>query len=88
MTRGLAELDKSKWNHRHKLVAGDPQGAPCEYGAILRPPDLNSRGLFEPRYGYVEISYTISSSRSPERPSVNYNILLGNQRGKNAPQPW
>ena len=91
--RGLAELDKSKWNHRHKLCRrprqGDPQGAPCEYledGHLHIAStgecgsDLNSRGLFEPRYGYVEISYTISASRSPERPSrfLNYNMLLGN----------
>ena len=91
--RGLAELDKSKWNYRHKLCRrprqGDSQGAPCEYledGHLHIAStgecgsDLNSRGLFEPRYGYVEISYTISSSRSPERPSrfQNYNMLLGN----------
>ena len=91
--RGLAELDKSKWNHRHKLCRrprqGDPQGAPCEYledGHLHIAStgecgsDLNSRGLFEPRYGYVEISYTISASRSPESPSrfQNYNMLLGN----------
>ena len=91
--RGLAALDEGKWNHRHKLCRrprqGDPQGAPCEYledGHLHIAStgecgsDLNSRGLFEPRYGYVEISYTISSSRSPERPRrfLNYNILLGN----------
>ena len=67
--RGLEALDGSKWNYRQKSCRPDPQGAPCQYleGGHLHISNtsqggagISSLGSFEPRYGYVEITYTIS----------------------------
>ena len=82
--RGLAELDQSKWNYRQKLCRSAPQGAPCEYladghlhisGTTQCGPEIRTRGSFQPRYGYVEVQYTVSTSKSQD--DSNYNMLMG-----------
>ena len=92
--RGLAELDKSKWNYRHKLCRrprqGDSQGAPCEYLDKRAPPycvhrtnaaAISIAGVFSSRAMGMWKSATPSVSparRSRRCRYLNYNILLGN----------
>ena len=87
--RGLEELDGAKWNHPYRICREDPQGDPCLYledGHLHMSRtsqcggDLQSRGLFEPRYGYVEIQYTIGAFRATSGERPNYNAVMGNLR--------
>ena len=89
--RGLAELDQSKWNYGQKSCRSAPQGAPCEYldGGHLHiskttqcGSSLNARGNFEPKYGYVEVRYTIGKSASRDQPI--YAMLMGDLRRSHA----
>ncbi len=84
--RGLAELDQRKWNYRLKLCRSDPQTEPkpCEYladGSLHISvtgqcgTTITARGLVEPKYGYVEIRYTVGTRAPPDRP--NYNVVIG-----------
>ena len=84
--RGLAELDPSKWSYRQKTCRSAPQGPPCEYleGGHLHISrtsqcggGITSLGLFEPKYGYVEVSYTIGKTLPPAGHSPNYNVVVG-----------
>ena len=90
--RGLEALDGSKWNYRHKRCRSDPEGAPCEYledGHLHISQTsqcgggISSLGSFEPRYGYVEITYTIGlpAVGSGHR---NYNVVMGSPRAVEA----
>ena len=85
--RGLAELDGSKWNYVEKSCRPDPQGVPCEYlenGHLHVSTTsqcgggVDSLGIFEPRYGYVEMRYTVGARISLDRP--NYNVVMGDPR--------
>ncbi len=91
--RGLAALDEGKWNHRYKLCRRDPQGAPCEYledGHLHMwqgrecVSEMTTQGIFEPRYGYVEASFTVDAARpnydSGLNSYQNYFIYMGNLR--------
>ena len=91
--RGLAALDGGKWNHRYKLCRTRPQGAPCEYledGHLHMwqgrecVSEMTTQGIFEPRYGYVEASFTVDAARpnydSGLNSYQNYFIYMGNLR--------
>ena len=90
--RGLADLDGGKWNYRHKRCRTDYPSLPCQYledghlHVVLKPQcgdGIFTSGLFEPRYGYMEVSYTLQTTRPP-RSSItqfqNFNIVLGDPR--------
>ena len=83
--RGLAELDDTKWNYRKKACRAQPQGVPCGYlqGGHLHVSltsqcnvDVRTRGFFQPRYGYVEVQFTVYNGH-PHNFYANYNTLMG-----------
>ena len=89
--RGLAELDPSKWNYPQKICRSDPQGAPCEYLEsghlhISRTrqcvPHINTEGSFQPRYGYMEMRYTVGKTATVDQPI--YAIAIGDIRRTHA----
>ena len=84
--RGLAELDENKWLYQRKTCRPNPQEAPCEYlkgghlhisGTSQCGGGITSLGLFEPKYGYVEIRYTIGTTLPPDGHRPNYNVVIG-----------
>ena len=83
--RGLAALDRSKWNTSLKHCRPNPEGPPCGYleGGSLHlsvtsqcNAETRTWGSFQPRYGYVEVRYTINS-RSSHSTHSNLNMLMG-----------
>ena len=86
--RGLAELDDTKWNYRKKACRAQPQGVPCGYlqGGHLHMSATSqcgsgalTGGFFQPRYGYVEVQFTVHKYR-PHPFYANYNMLMGDVR--------
>ncbi len=90
--RGLEALDGRKWNYRHKRCRTDWESLPCHYledghlHVVLKSQcggGIFTSGLFEPRYGYMEVSYTLQTTRPPRSSSTqfqNFNIVLGDPR--------
>ena len=83
--RGLVELDDTKWSYRKKDCRSYVWGPPCAYlaGGHLHASatrhcnlDLRTWGSFRPKYGYVELQFTVHMN-APHWNYLNYNMLLG-----------
>ena len=88
--RGLEALDGRKWNYRHKRCRTDWESLPCQYledghlHVVLKPQcgdGIFTSGLFEPRYGYMEVSYTLQTTRPPRSSDNSVSELQHRARG-------
>ena len=83
--RGLVALDDTKWSYRKKDCRSYVWGPPCAYleGGHLHASatrycllSLQTWGSFRPKYGYVELQFTVHKN-SPHINYLNYNMIMG-----------